>query len=51
VNGKRVKGGPNIYGFTVGVLMLDTRFPRIPERNISLISGLIFSQAGRAGLG
>jgi Asp/Glu/hydantoin racemase len=30
VNGKRVKGGSNIYGFTVGVLMLDTRFPRIP---------------------
>jgi len=30
VNGKRVKGGVNIYGFTVGVLMLDTRFPRIP---------------------
>ena len=26
----RVKGGQNIYGFTVGVLMLDTRFPRIP---------------------
>ena len=30
MNGKRVKGGANIYGFTVGVLMLDTRFPRIP---------------------
>ena len=30
MNGKRVKGGVNIYGFTVGVLMLDTRFPRIP---------------------
>jgi hypothetical protein len=26
----RVQGGQNIYGFTVGVLMLDTRFPRIP---------------------
>src|SRR5947209_19219755 len=26
----RVRGGQNIYGFTVGVLMLDTRFPRIP---------------------
>src|SRR6185295_15048246 len=26
----RVKGGQNIYGFTVGILMLDTRFPRIP---------------------
>ena len=25
-----VRGGQNIYGFTVGVLMLDTRFPRIP---------------------
>jgi Asp/Glu/hydantoin racemase len=25
-----VKGGANVYGFTVGVLMLDTRFPRIP---------------------
>jgi Asp/Glu/hydantoin racemase len=25
-----VKGGQNIYGFSVGVLMLDTRFPRIP---------------------
>ena len=27
---KRVRGGQNIYGFTVGILMLDTRFPRIP---------------------
>ncbi len=26
----RVRGGPNVYGFSVGVLMLDTRFPRIP---------------------
>lgn len=26
----RVRGGANQYGFTVGVLMLDTRFPRIP---------------------
>jgi hypothetical protein len=26
----RVQGGQNIYGFTVGILMLDTRFPRIP---------------------
>jgi Asp/Glu/hydantoin racemase len=26
----RVRGGFNQYGFTVGVLMLDTRFPRIP---------------------
>jgi hypothetical protein len=26
----RVSGGQNIYGFTVGILMLDTRFPRIP---------------------
>jgi Asp/Glu/hydantoin racemase len=26
----RVQGGTNLYGFTVGVLMLDTRFPRIP---------------------
>jgi Asp/Glu/hydantoin racemase len=26
----RVRGGQNIYGFTVGILMLDTRFPRIP---------------------
>jgi Asp/Glu/hydantoin racemase len=25
-----VRGGQNIYGFTVGILMLDTRFPRIP---------------------
>jgi Asp/Glu/hydantoin racemase len=25
-----VQGGQNIYGFTVGILMLDTRFPRIP---------------------
>ena len=25
-----MRGGQNIYGFTVGVLMLDTRFPRIP---------------------
>ena len=25
----RVQGGFNQYGFTVGVLMLDTRFPRI----------------------
>ena len=26
----RVSGGFNQYGFTVGILMLDTRFPRIP---------------------
>jgi Asp/Glu/hydantoin racemase len=26
----RVRGGQNLYGFTVGILMLDTRFPRIP---------------------
>ena len=26
----RVKGGQNIFGFSVGILMLDTRFPRIP---------------------
>src|SRR5687768_7998278 len=26
----RVRGGFNQFGFTVGILMLDTRFPRIP---------------------
>ena len=26
----RVRGGPNTFGFSVGILMLDTRFPRIP---------------------
>jgi Asp/Glu/hydantoin racemase len=26
----RVRGGRNQYGFTVGILMLDTQFPRIP---------------------
>src|ERR1051326_6647138 len=26
----RVQGGTNLYGFSVGILMLDTRFPRIP---------------------
>jgi hypothetical protein len=26
----RVQGGQNLYGFTVGILTLDTRFPRIP---------------------
>jgi hypothetical protein len=26
----RVQGGYNLYGFGVGILMLDTRFPRIP---------------------
>ena len=25
----RVRGGFNQYGFTVGILMLDTKFPRI----------------------
>ena len=25
-----VRGGFNQYGFTVGILMLDTRFPRVP---------------------
>lgn len=25
----RVQGGQNLYGFTVGILMLDTQFPRI----------------------
>jgi Asp/Glu/hydantoin racemase len=26
----RVKGGQNTFGFSVGILMLDTQFPRIP---------------------
>jgi Asp/Glu/hydantoin racemase len=26
----RVKGGQNFFGFSVGILMLDTQFPRIP---------------------
>jgi Asp/Glu/hydantoin racemase len=26
----RVQGGANLYGFSVGILVLDTRFPRIP---------------------
>ena len=26
----RVRGGQNQYGFSVGVLVLDTRFPRVP---------------------
>lgn len=26
----RVQGGYNLYGFSIGVLMLDTQFPRIP---------------------
>jgi hypothetical protein len=26
----RVRGGQNLYGLSVGVLLLDTRFPRIP---------------------
>jgi Asp/Glu/hydantoin racemase len=26
----RVQGGSNLYGFSVGILMLDTQFPRIP---------------------
>ncbi len=26
----RVRGGQNLYGFSVGILMLDTSFPRIP---------------------
>jgi Asp/Glu/hydantoin racemase len=26
----RVRGGQNTYGFSVGILMLDTQFPRIP---------------------
>src|SRR6266545_5925425 len=26
----RVRGGQNIYGYSVGILMLDTKFPRIP---------------------
>ena len=30
VMSSRVRGGQNIYGYTVGILMLDTRFPRIP---------------------
>ncbi len=25
-----VKGGKNIYGITIGILMLETVFPRIP---------------------
>jgi Asp/Glu/hydantoin racemase len=30
MGGGRVRGGFNQYGFTVGILMLDTRFPRVP---------------------
>ena len=30
MTGERVRGGFNQYGFTVGILMLDTRFPRVP---------------------
>src|SRR5262245_46398457 len=26
----RVQGGTNLYGHSIGILMLDTRFPRIP---------------------
>jgi hypothetical protein len=26
----RVQGGTNLYGFSVGILVLDTRFPRVP---------------------
>jgi Asp/Glu/hydantoin racemase len=26
----KVKGGKNLYGFPIGILMLQTRFPRIP---------------------
>ena len=26
----RVRGGQNVYGQSIGILMLDTRFPRIP---------------------
>ncbi len=26
----RIQGGSNIYGFSMGILMLDTQFPRIP---------------------
>jgi Asp/Glu/hydantoin racemase len=26
----RVQGGYNLYGFSVGILMLDTQFPRLP---------------------
>ena len=26
----RVQGGVNVYGFSVGVLVLDTKFPRVP---------------------
>jgi Asp/Glu/hydantoin racemase len=28
--GLRVRGGANLYGHAVGILVLDTRFPRIP---------------------
>ncbi|HET7874205.1 MAG TPA: aspartate/glutamate racemase family protein [Methylomirabilota bacterium] len=30
MRGLRVQGGQNLYGFSVGILMLDTQFPRIP---------------------
>jgi Asp/Glu/hydantoin racemase len=26
----RVRGGQNVFGYSIGILMLDTRFPRIP---------------------
>src|SRR5437899_13013231 len=30
MSSRRVRAGFNQYGFTVGILLLDTRFPRIP---------------------
>ena len=30
IDSRRVRGGKTVYGATVGVLMLETRFPRIP---------------------
>lgn len=30
ITAMRVRGGHNLYGYAVGILMLDTRFPRIP---------------------
>src|SRR5262247_4031529 len=26
----RLRGGQNVFGFSVGILVLDTQFPRIP---------------------
>ena len=45
-----VRGGKSIYGASVGILMLDARFPRIPQRSVRHVQpGLAKARGSQRG--